>query len=92
MASEMIESQAVVILKERAAHVDFDLRLTGFLDFTKDLQKQGLLDGEILVVRDGDVLLSAKSADIGEEPQFMIGSVSKQFFAVALLIERAALS
>jgi CubicO group peptidase (beta-lactamase class C family) len=85
MASEVIESQAVVILEEKAAYVDFDLRLTGFLDFAEDLQRQGLLDGEILVVRDGNVLLSAKSEDIGEEPQFMIGSVSKQFFAVALL-------
>lgn len=84
-APEIIASQDVVILKEKAAPVNFDLRLTQFLDFAKDLQKLDLLDGEILIVRDGNVLLSAKSAGIGEEAQFMIGSVSKQFFAVALL-------
>lgn len=84
MASEVIESQEIVI-KERAGSVDLDLRLTEFLDFAKDLHRQGILDGEILVVRDGQILLNERSEGIDEEPQFMIGSVSKQFFAVALL-------
>ncbi len=53
----------------------------------KDLQKQGLLDGEILIAQGNLPLLHLRSQDIEgiEEPQFMIGSVSKQFFAVALL-------
>lgn len=69
---------------------DLDSRLTGFVEFVKDLHKKDLLDGEVLIVRDGQTLLNLRSGDIfaadtTNDPQFMIGSVSKQFFAVALL-------
>lgn len=69
---------------------DLDSRLTGFVEFVKDLHKKELLDGEVLIVRDGQTLLNLRSrdvfaADTSNDPQFMIGSVSKQFFAVALL-------
>jgi CubicO group peptidase (beta-lactamase class C family) len=83
MAAEMIESQEIAI--KESDSVNWDLRLTEFLDFAKDLHRQGLLDGEILVVRNGRILLNARSEGIDKEPQFMIGSVSKQFFAAALL-------
>lgn len=67
-----------------------DERLTSLLDFLKNLREQKLLDGEILIAREGKTLLHLQSQDISSsdslnEPQFMIGSVSKQFFAVALL-------
>lgn len=79
-----------IVTEERKEAVNLDAKLDQFLDFVKDLQKQGLLDGEILVARDGQILLNLQSEDIvsfdtSKGPQFMIGSVSKQFFAVALL-------
>jgi CubicO group peptidase (beta-lactamase class C family) len=53
----------------------------------KDLQNKNLLDGEILIVQEDQELLHELSQDIRcfKEPKFMIGSLSKQFFAVALL-------
>lgn len=76
--------------EETACSESFDVRLVGFLDFVTDLQKQGLLDGEVLITRGGQILLNLQnkeinSVDEGNERQFMIGSVSKQFFAAALL-------
>lgn len=78
------------LIEEKIEPIDLDRKLAGFLDFVKDLQKQGLLDGEVLVVRNGQTLLNLQSEDLASSdpsngPQFMIGSVSKQFFAVALL-------
>jgi CubicO group peptidase (beta-lactamase class C family) len=59
--------------------------LENFCDFATDLHKQGLLDGEILIASQDQMLIHLRSEGIGEAPQFMIGSVSKQFFAAALL-------
>lgn len=80
----------MIVSKERAMEKsagtdELDPRLVGFLNSAKEIQKKGVLDGEILVARNGKTLLNLQSADLGTEPQFMIGSVSKQFFAVALL-------
>lgn len=76
-------------VEKKTASIDFDGRLADFLDFVKNLQNQGLLDGEVLVARHGKTLLDLQSEYIASSephgPQFMIGSVSKQFFAVALL-------
>lgn len=75
---------------EQIVFSDLDNKLTGFVEFVKDLHKKELLDGEVLIVRDGQTLLNLRSGDIlstdtSTDPQFMIGSVSKQFFAIALL-------
>lgn len=58
-----------------------------FLDSVKEIHKKGLLDGEILIAQGDHILLHLINDDIKalDEPQFMIGSVSKQFFAAALL-------
>jgi CubicO group peptidase (beta-lactamase class C family) len=65
----------------------FDQKLNQLRQALTDLQARGLLDGEVLIARGDTPLLHLKSQDLGaiENPQFMIGSVSKQFFAVALL-------
>lgn len=60
-----------------------DNRLVEFMDFAKDLHQKELLDGEVWIVRDGQTLLHLMNPSF--ESQCMIGSVSKQFFAVALL-------
>jgi CubicO group peptidase (beta-lactamase class C family) len=70
--------------------INLNDRLAEFVDFVNNLQKKGLLDGEVLADRDGQIVLHLQSkdivaSDIARGPQFMIGSVSKQFFAVALL-------
>jgi CubicO group peptidase (beta-lactamase class C family) len=54
------------------------------------LQKKGLLGGEVLIAKGDKVLLHLESQEVAKmrengEPQFMIGSCSKQFFAAALL-------
>lgn len=77
-------------LDQQIVSGDLDSRLTEFVEFVKDLHKKDLLDGEVLIVRDGQTLLNLRSGDIfaadtSNDPQFMIGSVSKQFFSVALL-------
>lgn len=89
VADESIVSTEPMI-EEKIAPIDFNTRLAEFLDFVKNLQHKGLLDGEVLVTRNGQTLLNLQSKDISaldtsSKPQFMIGSVSKQFFAVALL-------
>ena len=75
------------VTKKRPTPIAFEAALAVFL---KRLQERGLLDGEIEVVRNGQGLLHLLSDDSdffdgSNAPQFMIGSVSKQFFAVALL-------
>lgn len=81
---------AQTLIEKRKAGIDLDGRLTKFFDVVKDLQNQGRFDGEVLVARDGQILFNLQSEDIASSdatngPQFMIGSISKQFFAVALL-------
>lgn len=63
------------------------LKLNQFNESVIDLWKQELLDGEVLVVQNDKVLLHLLNHDIERfgEPLFMIGSISKQFFAVTLL-------
>lgn len=88
--STLVISAEPSVSTEIVESVDLEVKIDQFLDFVKDLQKQGLLDGEILVAHDGQILLNlpsenSPSFDTSKGPQFMIGSVSKQFFAVALL-------
>lgn len=65
----------------------FNLKINQFIDVINDLQCKDFLDGEILIVQEDQVLLHEFSQDVGcfKDPKFMIGSVSKQFFSVALL-------
>lgn len=75
---------------DMAVSAAFSVKLDRFLNEIRDVQQEGRLDGEILVAKGGKVLLHLQSKDIESlgkagEPQFMIGSLSKQFFAVALL-------
>lgn len=83
----MVEKEEVFEEKKS----DFHPKLHQFFDFAKDLHHRGLLDGEILVAQGSQVLLNLKNltdeayVDPSKQSQFMIGSVSKQFFAVALL-------
>jgi CubicO group peptidase (beta-lactamase class C family) len=73
--------------KEESVKIKFDAKLSQFLDFVKSLHQRGLLDGEVLISRKGKTLLNLRSEDItsSHEPQFMVGSITKQFFAVGLL-------
>lgn len=65
---------------------EIDNRLASFMDMATNLNQEGLLDGEIVVARNNQILLHLQSQEIDSmNPQFMIGSVSKQFFSVALL-------
>lgn len=69
---------------------DVAVRLERLIVSLKELHRQGLLDGEVLIAKGDQVLLRMQSNDIAsnltrEEPQFMIGSLTKQFFATALL-------
>ena len=68
------------------------IKLRCLLNEMTKLYQDGFLDGEFLVARGAAVLLDLRSHKVCEvaavtagDPQFMIGSVSKQFFAVALL-------
>lgn len=66
-----------------AAHETLEV----FLSQVEALDKQGILDGEVLVAKGDTILFHRKSheAALYQEPQFMIASVSKQFYATALL-------
>jgi CubicO group peptidase (beta-lactamase class C family) len=92
--SIVISAESAVSIKTsfdgQNSPIEFDSRLTGFMDFVKNLHKQGLLEGEVLIARGDQNILNLRSDGISpfdnsQDPQFMIGSVSKQFFAVALL-------
>ena len=87
-AKPILSTEAVV--EKREIGIDIDVKLAQFLKVVKNLQNEKHLDGEVLVVRNGQILLNLQSEeiaspDIKKWPQFMIASVSKQFFAVALL-------
>ncbi len=62
-----------------------------FISFVHDAQNKGVLDGEVLITQGGQIVLHAFSKEVeacyakGETPLFMIGSIAKQFLAVALL-------
>ncbi len=67
-------------------------KLQTFFNEISVLHQEGILDGEFLVAKGSKVLLHLRSDDVAEiavatigSAQFMIGSVSKQFFAAALL-------
>ena len=68
---------------------EVNIKLNQFIKFIKDLKDKGLLDGDVLIAKKGEILLhqSAYRSSFNDEKdtQFYIGSVSKQFFAVALL-------
>jgi CubicO group peptidase (beta-lactamase class C family) len=68
------------------------LTLRCALNSLTKLHREGLLNGEVVVARGSDVIFNIQSNDVQEiakgtnrDAQFLIGSVSKQFFAVALL-------
>lgn len=90
LSSILVSAESAVsietALNEQIVSTDLNSRLTEFVEFVENLRKNDLLDGEVLIVRNGQTLLNSRSGDIfSVEPQFMIGSISKQFFAVALL-------
>ena len=54
----------------------------------QELEQKDLLDGQVLIARGDKWIFSVQSeeiADTEKEPQFMIASLSKQFFAAAFL-------
>lgn len=59
-----------------------DPKLEEFTHFATELHEKNLLNGEVMIARGDQIELHLKER---EDMQFMIGSVSKQFFAVALL-------
>lgn len=67
-------------------NVNVNQRLDHLFHSLKELEARGFVDGEVLIARGNRVLLHVQNKEIDHQaPQFMIGSVSKQFFAVALL-------
>lgn len=64
-----------------------DVKLAQFIKTIGNLQNENYLDGEILISIGDKIILHEISKDIEsfKEPIFMIGSISKQFFAIALL-------
>lgn len=73
-----------------ACRLEKDDRLDYLIDALTDLHEKGKLDGEVLIAKDNQVLLHLQSQDIlaahyPAAPRFMIASLSKQFFAAALL-------
>jgi CubicO group peptidase (beta-lactamase class C family) len=61
-----------------------------FCALVQELQQKDILDGEVFIAKGGDILLHEQSKEVAVctqtgKPQFLIGSISKQFTAVALL-------
>lgn len=80
------------LMIEKEKNIDlfhWEDRFVALFDSLMALHDQALLDGEILITCQDRQLLHLKSEseilEDGTDSQFMIGSVSKQFFAVALL-------
>lgn len=68
------------------------IKLHSLLNEMLNIHRDGKLNGEVLIARGEKFLLNLRSEKVSEitliskeDPQFMIGSVSKQFFAVGLL-------
>jgi CubicO group peptidase (beta-lactamase class C family) len=85
-----VEEAPTVVLSDKTPESVFSIKLETFMHDIRQLHEEGLLDGECLVAKGSSPILHLRSADVeevaaGVEPQFMIGSVSKQFFAVALI-------
>ncbi len=63
--------------------------LNSFCVLVEGLQQKNVLDGEVCIIKNGNMILHAKSSSImvnlPHESQFLIGSLSKQFTAVGLL-------
>lgn len=58
------------------------------VDGIRELEKKNLLDGKVLIAKGNQIAFMAQNRELvemEEEPQFMIASISKQFFAGALL-------
>jgi len=74
-------------LMSEIQYPSIDENLSRFIKTISNLQTENFLDGEILIVLENKILLHDASKDIAsfKQPIFMIGSISKQFFAVALL-------
>lgn len=54
----------------------------------RELEQSNLLDGQVLIAKGDEWIFSAQNEEIAgtkKEPQFMIASLSKQFFAAAFL-------
>lgn len=69
-------------------------KLEGFLSAVRNLHKEGMLDGQVMVARGNHILLDLSNTPSPankpqEKPaspiQFLIGSISKQFTAVCIL-------
>lgn len=74
-------------LMSEIQYPSIDEKLSQFINTISQLQTENFLDGEILIVLENKILLHEVRKDIAsfKHPIFMIGSISKQFFAVALL-------
>lgn len=66
----------------------FEVNMQNYIQEIRKLERKNKLDGKLLIAKKDQIVFSAQSREIAKmphEPQFMIGSLSKQFFAVALL-------
>lgn len=62
-----------------------EVKLNRLMESLSALQQEGILDGEVLIAKGETPIFQIQSSDIHrEDPQFMIGSVTKQFYAAAL--------
>jgi CubicO group peptidase (beta-lactamase class C family) len=79
----------IILIGANQLHSDTSLNLAPFCDLVHGLQEKDILDGEVLIMQGDTIVLHEKSKGIAVvhdgEAQFLIGSVSKQFTAVALL-------
>ena len=60
----LISAEPGVKMKENATLTNLDVKVADFFLFVKDLQKQGLFDGEILVAQNDRILLNLRSENI----------------------------
>lgn len=70
--------------------MDFAAKLDDFHAALEELQQENLLDGEVLVVQADQPLFHLQSKQVAAisrqgPPLYMIGSITKQFYAAALL-------
>jgi CubicO group peptidase (beta-lactamase class C family) len=66
----------------------FKVNMQNYIQEIRKLEWENKLDGKLLIAKKDRIVFSAQSREMARmphEPQFMIGSLSKQFFAVALL-------
>ncbi len=70
--------------------MDSSTNVSSLCALVKELQQSNVLDGEVYIAQNNNVIMHEWSKDVGlcatnGKAQFLIGSISKQFTAVALL-------